>query len=797
MASLPERAYTCKLPARKDTSFLRPISPDWAKIDIVGQTIMLAELTSHFGSFQDTCRALKLQSNEVKSFFLAYLKYQQECNEGRLIAQEWGRNQEATSAPGKDIPQQRPLFVTPSSIAPACDFLNALGFQECVGAVQSWARRVILWPPNIDVSDANLSNLDQHDIAFPPTRAERRYSRYTSALQYDTRAKVALVAAWEPSEDGTPDARMSFIDVPAGSKAYGPHGSRELPVGGRYYVGWSTMSLFHNEYHDIVLATNVSDTRGAGDNRVESPGHDGFGRDDVSNEPTLSPFDEIENRVAELEGLITKQGPLMPQMESTVNPKDIFGSSLANAHILRQENIRPFHSQTEPQGPLRNIENPQLQQLWDAWPGEIFQFRLPPEYTIIGPQGHILTFDPSEYQSYDNSGTPQGLGGTYFVTSPSNMSIPASFKMKELPTHVALRFKTRQRLVIIRNGMVLPHFVEPGVHEWSTREGFLDLYGVHGCYNVHHGEGYYNVHPNPGVMRNPHVREPHHNHGFSAGRNHGLGNAYTVHSEITTANPTPIKEAPKIYPPHRDLLHHNRNELFQIQQDAEVHGRNARDAAHLDVLEKGPAPKDEESYAQESQEEAIALDGTAIKQEAPSRILRKNRDSNVQPDLFEDIVKLEAMAEEEALAECYITPDTSRRKRKKTEEDDEYTPTRSTKSKTKKTTSAQKNTASKKPQQKASNGPKGTRPLRASVTLKPIGPLLDAIQADQRNGSRTLTLSSLPKDNNGQAAASPAEKNAMVGRNKISLRIRVPKPPATSEEQVGYDPDETEDEEER
>ncbi|KAK5633030.1 hypothetical protein RRF57_008744 [Xylaria bambusicola] len=798
MAPLPERAYTCKLPARKDASFLKPITPDWAKIDIVGQTIMLAELTSHFGSFQDTCRALKLQSNEVKSFFLAYLKYQQECNEGRLIAQQWGRDHEVTTALGKDIPQQRPLFVAPSSIAPACDFLHTLGYQECVGAVQSWARRVILWPPNIDVSDASLSNLDQYDIAFPQPREERRYSRYMSALQYDTRARVALVATWAPKEDGTPDTRMSFINVPAGSMAYGPRGSRELPVSGRYYICWSTMSLFHDEYHDLVLANNVSDTQEAGNNQAESPVHDGSGCDDVSDERTQFPFDEIDHQIAELQEFITKQGPLVPHMESTVNPKDIFGSSLANTHMLRQRNTRPFHSQTEPQGPLRSIENPQLQRLWDTWPGEVFQFRLPPEYTIIGPQGHILTFDPSKYQSYDNSGSPQGLGGTYFIVSPSNMSLPASFKMEELPTHVALRFKTCQPLVIVRNGMVLPHFVEPGVQEWSIREGFLDLYGAHGCYNVHHGEAHYNIFPGLGAMRNPLVQEPHHNHGLRARRDNGLDGTYMVHNKTATANPALIREALKIRPPQKDWLHRKEDESLQVQQDAEVNCWHARDTVHRHVLEKERAPQDQELYTQESREEeeidTTISDGTAIEQDAPSRRLRKKR---AKPDLLEDFIKLECIAEEEALAEWGTTPDTSRRKRKRSEEDDEYAPTRPNKSRTKKTTSAQKNTASKKPQQKASNDPKGTRPVRASATRKPIGPLLDAIQANQQNGTMTLTLSSLPKSNNSQAAPSPVKKNAVVRRNKISLRIRAPKPPAASEEPLGYDPDETEDEEEQ
>lgn len=266
--------------------------PDWAKIDIVGQTILLAELTPHFGSFQNTCRALKLQSNEVKSFFLTYLQYQQDCNEGNLIAEQWGRDQAVLPAEGRDIPQQRPLLVTPSMIAPACDFLNTLGYYDCIEAVQSWVRRVIIWPPHIDVSGTDLSRLDQTDITFPQSRGERQLSRYKSFLGNDNRAVVGLYGAWKPRENGTPVARVSYIDVPPDSVAYGPGGFRNLAVAGRYYICWPTKSLFHHEYNDLVLATNIPGTRYAESAQSELLDHDDFNGDGVSTQSIRFDFDE-------------------------------------------------------------------------------------------------------------------------------------------------------------------------------------------------------------------------------------------------------------------------------------------------------------------------------------------------------------------------------------------------------------------------------------------------------------------------------------------------------------------------
>lgn len=231
----------------------------------------------------------------------------------------------------------------------------------------------------------------------------------------------------------------------------------------------------------------------------------------------------------------------MLHMESTVNPKDIFGSDLGTAHLLGQQNTRPpFLAQTAPQGPVRSMENPQLLQAWDSWPGEIFQFRLPNNYTITGPQGHIVTFDPPDHERYDESGAPYGLGGTYYIVPPPKTNIPTTFKKEELPAHVALRVKTTQRLVIIRNGYVMPYFIDTGVHEWSTREGMLDLYGPHGCYNVFAGEARCSIFP--GTVENSLAQKSHHNYELNNVRVDGLEGEYAGYTRSAAPSPEPVAE---------------------------------------------------------------------------------------------------------------------------------------------------------------------------------------------------------------------------------------------------------------
>lgn len=519
MASKPERAHTCKLPSRKGALFLRFNCPDWSKLDIIGQTIILAELTPRFGSFQNVCAALNLQSNEVESFLSTHLQYQQASERGRLIAEQWGRDLAVPADDDEDIPQQRPVLVYPSSIAPACDFLESIGYQEHIQAVRAWSRRTITWPPYIDVTDLNTSRLDQSDINFPAPRKQLAYSRYFGSLGNDSRAIVGFVGAWRPKRDGTPDTRISFINVPDGSMAFGPRGSRQLTEPGRYSVCWRTDSLPENEYNDFVLARNTPN-----------------GYEDDNSQPNLpSPRgyqDVNEGSEAELETLNTDQeqetaDTTLPA-DSTVNPKAVFGTSTPGTYNYGDKNTGLFHARDEPQGPSRKLENPQLQQTWSNWPGQIFQFRLPHGYTVLGPLGHILTFDPPEDERYDETGNPHGVGGTYFIVPFTKTDKVMSFKMDDLPADVSFRLKTTENLVFIRNGMVLPGFVEPGVHEWSTRDGLLDFYNARGCYEILQTEGGYNI--LPGFDRDQLVHDKEH-------RQHILN---------VIGNSAPIREAFKV-----------------------------------------------------------------------------------------------------------------------------------------------------------------------------------------------------------------------------------------------------------
>ncbi|KAJ2994874.1 hypothetical protein NUW58_g1431 [Xylaria curta] len=707
MASISERAYTCKLPSREVAS-LRSICPDWLKIDIIGQTIVLAELTPHFGSFQNTCTALKLQSNEVESFLLTHLRYQQAFKRGRLIAEQWGRNQAVPANNSEDIPQQRPVLISASSIAPACDFLKALGYQNYVPAVQAWSRRTITWPPHIDVTGIDISKLDQADIDFPPAQARRAYSRYTSSLGNDSRAVAALVGAWRPKEDGTPDTRISFFDVPDGSVAYGSHGLRQLTVAGRYYVCWPTDSLSDNPYNDFVLARNVCDIREGCDGLAGSPNLKDHRNIHASDELLQSNTDQDRDAPEKLYG------------KTSVNPKDIFGADISYAHNSKDKNMSSFHPPNEPQGPLRKLKNSQLSQAWSSWPGQIFQFRLPAGYTILGPQGHILTFDPPTHERYDEMGNPHGIGGTYFIIPPQKEPIAMSFKLDDLPANVSLRLKIPQRLVIIRNGMVLPRFIEPGVHEWSTREGFLDCYGAHGCYDVLHTEGRYSILPDASRSLD--------------GRGVARMYEHMESASNVTRNPLPVEEGlqtlerllpiekfciliylltlqglevtttvyklltfgvEKILAPHRDWLDRQETETKRLEQElddrARLDARNAREKVRRDILTEERKSRRLAMEVREAEErariDAVVRADAAAAQGVQNRKMRRNSNSNNRFDLNlwpgDTQRRQQWPIDLTAVAVCDKTTPrrgeatgATRRKRQDSD-DEEYTPTRS------------------------------------------------------------------------------------------------------------------------
>ncbi|KAI0533600.1 hypothetical protein GGR58DRAFT_521274 [Xylaria digitata] len=840
----PEKALTCKLPSRENAPFLRFNCPDWSKIDIIGQTVILVELTSHFGSFQNTCRALRLQSNELESFLQTYLHYQEARERGALKAEQWGREQAVPANDDEDIPQQRPVFISPSSIAPACDFLSTMGYHEHIPAVQSWSRRIVVWPPHIDVSHIDISELDQvgFDIVLPQPRQQRIHSTHVSCLGDDTRALIALTGAWNPKADGTPDAAIAFIDLPDGAAVYGPRGPRKLTGSGRYYVCWPTDGLLDNQYNDLVLARNAFDHRASQD-------ADAFAGQELAN---------LDPQVEDLNG----QGPLEEKTSADLiaNPKDIFGTDVPNTHSVSGEWMNPFHPQTEPQGPSRKLGNPGLLQVWDSWPGQIFQFRLPHGYTILGPQNRVLTFDPHEHERYDDLGDPHGIGGTYLVVLPMKTPSPVSFRIQELPADVILRFKISERLVIIRNGMVLPRFVEQGVHEWSTREGFLDLYGAHGCYEVFHRDDGYSIFPE--VVGEPVGQGTDQEHEHRDEHDNGHSGELVEHNRNIATNPSPLEEAAMILAPYRDWLDsQEEEEEKRLDREAEkrvrLDAKIARDKAHRDVLlEERVARKlalGEREAREQERIDAILREDTTTAQRVQNRRVSKKQGFENQPTLNQGGLPLpkpqprytrqqqqqqrpsgsSTVSKPEVAVQIKATPNrgkassTKGRRRIADDEDEDYTPASSHKP-----TSTQKKPTLRKSQEKLGNGARGigdpqstpvfkgrqtratssqtqigkstigpapglrpstvgTRSSRTVVQRKPIGPLLDAIQANDASGNRSLQLPRVPKVNDGETAP---DGNAAGGTNRMVLRARTAKPPAVLDESFVDDPNETESE---
>ncbi|KAI0451563.1 hypothetical protein F5B21DRAFT_375979 [Xylaria acuta] len=839
MASQPERAYTCKLPSRKATSFLRLNSPDWSKIDIIGQTIIMAELAPRFGSFRNACAALNLQSNEADSFLSTHLQYQQASERGRLIAEQWGRDQAVPADDDADIPQQRPVLIGVSSIAPACNFLESLGFQEHVQAVRAWSRRHITWPPYIKLTDLDTSKLDQADISFPAPQKQRAYSRYIGSLGNDSRAMIGFVGAWRPKEDGSPDTRISFINVPDGSVAFGPRGSRELINPGRYSVCWRVGSLSDNEYNDFVLARNTSD-----------------GHEDGRN------FDLHKGSKAGLETLNTDQGPTMTDTtlpaDSTVNPKAIFGNHAPDPDNFEDRNPGPFHARDEPQGPSRKLENSQLQQTWSSWPGQIFQFRLPRGYTILGPLGDILTFDPPQHERYDETGNPHGVGGTYFIVLFQKTRRAISFKMDELPANVSFRLKITESLVFIRNGMVLPRFVEPGVHEWSTQDGRLDFYNAHGYYDILQTEGRYNILP-----------------GFDSDQS-ANNEEYREHGLNVVGNPSPIGEAFKTLGPHREWLDRQEAKSKRLEQEIEerarLDARNAREKARRDILIEERESRQQALEVRETQDQArvdaTVREDTAIAQSVKNRRGRRKQSSNGQfnpnpsalPAVNSQPGDTEQQKQQSIDSANVAGPDASvkdkaaprrgrlvratRRKRADDDEDEDYTPTTSRSARGRKPRSAQQTPTPKNSQGQSTNDvsdvgdpqfvsvPRkrrtravepqaqpensgsgsastrmdqssgaltGTNPPRTGPKRKPIGPLLEAIRANPiiEGGSGTaLHFSTVPDVNIRETAPSTVNDSGAIGRNEMGPRRRAAKPTNLSvpQEPSGHDQDEDEDE---
>jgi hypothetical protein len=485
MASPPEKAHTAKLPRRKAGPFLRFAFPDWSKLDVFGQTIILKELTDSLGSFQKACIALKVLPNEAGCFVETYLEQRQAYDLGRTIAQQWGRDLAVLSSDDDDIPQQRTVLILASSIAPACSFLDFMGHKAYVPSVQTWVNRIVTWPPKIDVTDLTTLHLNpsDYDFSLPQTlpdpldsvdsRKQSALTEYECALENDHQPILGLLGRSQPRDDGTPDLHLSFIHVPKGSLAYGPHGMRLLDCPGRYYMFQPADKLVNEAYQYFLLAVKKNNGvhwNANTDMLTYHPKH----RGSASNNSNIKKLSSSEIP----DGLLR---------DMAVDHKAIFDRRLLSppTEFEYGDKIRVGnHTGDEPQEPEREIAYQELSQLWKDWPGLIFQFRLPPKYTIIGPRGDSLTFDPCQYHTYDETGKPHGTGGTYHILPPQQHAGEVYIKLAELPSKVAFRLRIPEKAVILRNDLVLPRFVKPGVHEWSTREGCLDFYSTDRCYQV-------------------------------------------------------------------------------------------------------------------------------------------------------------------------------------------------------------------------------------------------------------------------------------------------------------------------
>lgn len=181
-----------------------------------------------------------------------------------------------------------------------------------------------------------------------------------------------------------------------------------------------------------------------------------------------------------------------------------------------------------------------------------------------------------------------------------------------------------------------------------------------------------------------------------------------------------------------------------------------------------------------------------------------------------------------------------RRKRTDDDEDKDYKPTTPHPARTRKSTSAQKTPTPKKPQVQCANNVSGagtpqltvvpqsrrtraaksqvqpensgsgfaptrmgqssaalteSKPRRTAPTRKPIGPLLDAIQANPitEGGSRTaLHFSTVPDVKKRETAPTTVKDSRAIGRNKTGFCPIAPKPPVPDEEILDDDSEEGE-----
>ncbi|KAI1308100.1 hypothetical protein F5Y03DRAFT_111046 [Xylaria venustula] len=93
-----------------------------------------------------------------------------------------------------------------------------------------------------------------------------------------------------------------------------------------------------------------------------------------------------------------------------------------------------------------------------------------------------------------------------------------------------------------------------------------------------------------------------------------------------------------------------------------------------------------------------------------------------------------------------------------------------------------------------SSNPTKARPTRAAVKRKPIGPLLDALQANNESGNRELYLTALPKLHD-EESDHEMDEDEVEKSPKLTLRPETAARPGTSgKAPLDYDPDEIDNE---
>ncbi|CAJ2514137.1 Uu.00g022560.m01.CDS01 [Anthostomella pinea] len=171
-----------------------------------------------------------------------------------------------------------------------------------------------------------------------------------------------------------------------------------------------------------------------------------------------------------------------PPDEATADPRDIFPNPY-ELEELREPATAPFHQDGEPRGPLELGPVKQLVDLKLNAHGALYQFRFPRGYLVESPSGYIMNFDTDHMEPADGPSQP-GMGGQYTFVPPRILVEAPDFKWYPMDDFTMLRMFVGEDMVILRDGVVLPHFMDFGFHQLSRGHDGIDVYGENGRYHV-------------------------------------------------------------------------------------------------------------------------------------------------------------------------------------------------------------------------------------------------------------------------------------------------------------------------